>query len=264
MFAFEWWPTELSAQIAWGVMILAFLWAVWHPLLKVFGYSPYSIRQAGGPDKLESDNHGPEFFEKHRELLKLGFQPLGVIQASLGGEFSVEEMVYGNGPNGIMAEIGSVSKSLYFVSSSRQGSAMMTADTLDMEDMLASGYRQKYQPDASVSELFTLHQNEMSSFFGSASEVLPATTIEQAMDVQRGFDTHSCSKQSIRKSARSTVSTVLMLVAIPVAIIAFFTGLNSVWPAIIGMCLAVLLGLGLRMLAQHTFDSDAVTADANA
>lgn len=261
MFNFTWPELSMPAIIAWGALAVIFLWSVWHDLIKLFGYSPYSIEKVGGPDDIHPEKNGPEFYEKHRELIKLGFQPLGVIQAKLGAAFSVDETVYGKGPAGIMAEIGSVSKAVYFVSTTTQGGSMSTGDVAGIDSIERPNYRQKYDADKTVAELLAIHQSDIPAVFGTSFDLLPSTTVEEAMEVQRGFDTHSHSRRMTRGFARSLVTQMLLWVGIPTIGLAFFTGMNSVWPGIIGAVIALLLGSCMRMLSQHSFNTEELATD---
>jgi hypothetical protein len=207
----------------------AVFWVCYPHILLVLGINQYRNGVFGGPEDLQPDGKSERYQELHRELIHLGFEPLGQHWSTIGRTISTQAYIFGLSEVPCMAEIYSRSENLYLVTGF-EGNAALETTSVKTKEVQSKDFWLRSIPDASVKVLLADHRTQVEELVLQGWEPLPASRLEDIPAITRATSSGSEHNARLRGIASQILGNILMSVAIPWLVLGVWFGFGHPLP----------------------------------
>lgn len=181
-----------AAVPTWCLLVLAGVVIVvrwWSCLLKLFCAKSYRVAVVGERSDVAPGVANGRYADYYRQLLDLGFEPLGVLRESIPGHRAGKEYAFVHPELQCRASIFTLcgGANVALKSDTPDGRLVKTTNT-GMEDQETADFIVRRRPTHSMQELLEVHQEARSKWVhDGAALVLPRTVDEEAEFERRNF-----------------------------------------------------------------------------
>lgn len=236
-----------AAVPTWCLFVLAGVAIVvrrWSRLLMLFGAKSFRVDVVGERSDVAAGLANGRHADYHRQLIDLGFEPLGVLRESIPGRRAGKEYVLVHPVLHCRAVIFTLSGSpnVSLKSDTADGRLVWTTNINGKEEEDTADYIVRFRPTHSVQELLEVHREARSSWVNDGAALIVPRTIDEAGE----FQTRNFFNSSVQRWYRSTLINHMLIGLCFVVLISAcvaFQFREDFWRSL-SLCLIAFTGLG--------------------